>query len=386
MPNEVPDHYAVLSVPPKATPEEIKRAFRRLALRYHPDRTGGDALAAEKFNAIRIAYEVLGDAEKKTEYDSSRRLKNWLASLGRGTEPKPKEKEAPPVSPAPPPSPAPKAAKAPKSPKAEKAAKPAKEVKATPAPNPAPARTASSMSSSDPRPQIGNDLEATGLLPLGVAFRGGRWEVEAGGGRRIACMVPAGVRHGTRMKFRGLGAVGPDGRSRGDLAVVFRVEDKGAWLLSGNDLEAYAEIDVLEILACGDIVLEDAPGGALRVKMPPGFYLGRKLIVPGRGMPPFGKYPAGDLYIKIFPVFPDLSREQANIVRRLLSQRQTPEERIEQHDERRRAYDVVEREREIEILAARAAEGIRSEEEKAALREHVAAFEAETGVAVGRWE
>ncbi len=385
MPNEVPDYYAVLSVPPKATSEEIKRAFRRLALRYHPDRTGGDAQAAEKFNAIRIAYEVLGDAEKKTEYDSSRRLKNWLASLGRGAESKPKEKEVPPAPPAPAsqPPPPPKAAKVPKPPKAEKSVKPSK---AAPAPNPASARPSPPTPSSDPRSQVGSDLEATGMLPLGVAYRGGRWEVEAGGGRRIACMVPAGVRHGTRMKFRGLGAVGPDGRSRGDLAVVFRVEDKGAWLLSGNDLEAYAEVDVLEILACGDIVLADAPGGALRVKMPPGFYLGRKLIVPGRGMPAFGKYPAGDLYIKIFPVFPDLTREQANIVRRLLSQRQTPEERIEGHDERRRAYDVVEREREIEALTALVGEGIRSEEEKAALREHVAAFEAETGVAVGRWE
>ncbi|HEY8965030.1 MAG TPA: DnaJ domain-containing protein, partial [Candidatus Methylacidiphilales bacterium] len=86
MPNEVPDYYAVLSVPPKASPEEIKVAFRRLAHRYHPDKNRGNdpeaAAAVEKFNAVRVAYEILGDAEKKAEYDSSRRLKSWLASMG----------------------------------------------------------------------------------------------------------------------------------------------------------------------------------------------------------------------------------------------------------------------------------------------------------------
>ncbi|SDT96571.1 curved DNA-binding protein [Verrucomicrobium sp. GAS474] len=390
MPSEIPDYYDVLSVPPKATADEIKGAFRRLALRYHPDRNLGDpgeaALATEKFNEVRAAYEVLGDAEKKADYDSSRRMKKWLASLGRGPARKspapappvrkPKEKEkaaaAPASSPPPVPAPAPVRAAAPPPP--------------APAPTPAPAPASAPPAPRQKSPGQNPNLEAKETIPLAVAVLGGRWEVEVGGGRRVACMVPAGVRPGMRVKFRGLGAVGPDGRTRGDLSVSFEVRTEGAWLVSGNDLLVYADVDVLEILSCGDIVLADAPGGPLRVKMTPGFDIGRKLVLRGRGLPAFGKAPAGDLHIKVLPVFPTLSRDQANVVRRLLSQGLTEEERLARHDTKRRSHEVVEREREIEALIAVSGDGIRSEEEKAALKEGIALFEAETGTVVARWE
>lgn len=63
------DYYEVLGVPRNASQEEIKRAFRRLALKYHPDRNPGDKEAEEKFKEINEAYQVLSDPEKRARYD-----------------------------------------------------------------------------------------------------------------------------------------------------------------------------------------------------------------------------------------------------------------------------------------------------------------------------
>ena len=63
------DLYAVLGVSKTATADEIKKAYRDAAFRYHPDRNGGDAAAEEKFKQINAAYAVLGDASKRREYD-----------------------------------------------------------------------------------------------------------------------------------------------------------------------------------------------------------------------------------------------------------------------------------------------------------------------------
>lgn len=64
------DYYAILGVPRDATQEEIKRAYRRLALKYHPDRNPGNKEAEEKFKEISEAYEVLSDPEKRYVYDT----------------------------------------------------------------------------------------------------------------------------------------------------------------------------------------------------------------------------------------------------------------------------------------------------------------------------
>ena len=60
------DYYEILGVPKTATEDEIKRAYRRLAHQYHPDKNGGDD---KKFKEINEAYQVLGNKEKKEQYD-----------------------------------------------------------------------------------------------------------------------------------------------------------------------------------------------------------------------------------------------------------------------------------------------------------------------------
>jgi curved DNA-binding protein CbpA len=63
------DYYRILNVPPSATLEEIKKAFRKLALRYHPDKNDGSQLSATQFTEIQEAYEVLRDKKKRADYN-----------------------------------------------------------------------------------------------------------------------------------------------------------------------------------------------------------------------------------------------------------------------------------------------------------------------------
>ena len=83
------DFYKVLGVRDKATPEEIKKAYRKLAKENHPDANRGDPKAAERFKEIGEAYAVLSDPEKRKQYDQMRRLGS-LGFGGRGGRPPPR--------------------------------------------------------------------------------------------------------------------------------------------------------------------------------------------------------------------------------------------------------------------------------------------------------
>lgn len=83
------DFYEVLGVGEKATPEEIKKTYRKLAKQYHPDANPGNPQATERFKEIGEAYAVLSDPDKRKQYDQMRRLGAFTGFPGRGPSPRP---------------------------------------------------------------------------------------------------------------------------------------------------------------------------------------------------------------------------------------------------------------------------------------------------------
>jgi molecular chaperone DnaJ len=65
------DYYEVLGVPKTASADDIKKAYRKLAFKYHPDQNPGDKVAEEKFKQVTAAYDILGDEEKRKQYDNA---------------------------------------------------------------------------------------------------------------------------------------------------------------------------------------------------------------------------------------------------------------------------------------------------------------------------
>jgi molecular chaperone DnaJ len=83
---QLKDYYKTLEVEPVATQQEIKRSFRRLALKFHPDKNAGDHLAEAQFKEIQEAYEILSDPEQRKEYN----YKRWhLRSIGQAYSERP---------------------------------------------------------------------------------------------------------------------------------------------------------------------------------------------------------------------------------------------------------------------------------------------------------
>src|SRR4030081_1007073 len=81
------DYYAVLGVPASATQDEIKKSYRKLASKHHPDKNPNDPKAADTFKAISEAYTTLGDEKKRKQYDEMRRL--WACGgFGGGPSPR----------------------------------------------------------------------------------------------------------------------------------------------------------------------------------------------------------------------------------------------------------------------------------------------------------
>jgi curved DNA-binding protein len=297
----VKDFYETLGVAKNATPDEIKKAYRRLARKYHPD-VSKEPDAAARMAEVNEANTVLSDPEKRAAYDQ----------LGRETHARGgQEFHAPPNW---------------DSGFEFRGAGPADEAGYSDffeelfghAARQRSAR-ASRTRQGPPPPMRGEDHHAKIELDLLDAYHGAERTLSLrsahldGDGhvvndeRQLQVRIPKGVREGQHIRLAGQGSPGFNGGPAGDLLleVVFRPDPR--WHVDGKNVYQGLRLSPWEA-ALGASVVVHTPAGDAEVKVPAGWKPGRKLRLKGRGIP--AKTP-GDLYLLLNVVLPPATSDRA---------------------------------------------------------------------------
>ena len=239
------DFYKVLGVDEKATKEEIKRAYRKLAQKYHPDANKGDATAERRFKEISEAHSILSNDEKRKEYDELRRYAGAGGSPfgfrpggGRDVHVDIGDLFGGDVG-----------------------------------------DIFGDIFGFGPRGRRGQDLETEAHLSFEDAVEGTTFELA--NGTRVR--VPPGVSDGARIKVAGKGGPGPAGSPPGDLYVRIHVADHPLFkLLRNGDVEIPLPITIAEA-ALGAKMQVPTLDGVVTLKVPAGTRSGKVLRVKGKG-------------------------------------------------------------------------------------------------------
>jgi curved DNA-binding protein len=256
------NYYKILGISKNATAEEIKSAYRKMALKYHPDKNP-DKDATKTFQAINEANEVLSDPKKRKAYDvfGSR----WKDFYKAGW---------------------------------------------------------SSAWGSHKNDQVpGFDYIIDLKLSILQAAKGGSRTVKACG-REVSITIPAGVNQWHQLVFKGCGGFGSNGGPNGDLYVHITILDTPKWTLLENDIHSIEPVDLFVALLGGSIVVETL-NGPVKVKIKPETPNGSKIRLKGKGYPSYRSAgPAGDFWVIIKVVLPcNLKPEEQQLIRKLASRR-----------------------------------------------------------------
>jgi len=357
------DYYHTLGVARGASDAEIKTAYRKLAMTYHPDRNNGAKEAEEKFKTITEAYDVLRDPDKRVLYDRygeaglrggaagfhhvdlSEALNIFMRDLGglggfgdlfggsggRGSGPRTGTdiKLQMPMT------------------LVEVATGADKTVTvrllepcdrcdgrgAEPGSSPVTCGTCRGTGEVR-RAQRSFFGQVVSVAPCPSCSGEGtviaspckkcRGEGRVRGEKQVLVRIPAGVATGQYMTMRGVGNVGPRGGPRGDILVVFEVEEDPRFERDGEDL--YTEVLVTYAqLALGANV--DAPmvTGSVTLQVPAGTQSGQVFNIRGRGLPRINSSSTGDLHVRLQLWTPEsLSDEEAALIRRLSEVQKVP--------------------------------------------------------------
>jgi len=341
------DPYKVLGVDRKASDDEIKKAYRKLARKYHPDRNPGDSTAEERFKEIQEAYSVLSDPDKRRAYDSGGGIfgggfdpgafrggfgggfGDILSDLfsgggvrGRSAPNRPErgrdlETEVH-IS-------------------FDQAIEGAQVPVTVPLSAPCPtchgtgARPGTAPTVCSRCQGRGVESESQGLFSISQPCSqcgGTGTEIKEpcgtcqGTGRtrqvkRYRVNIPAGVRDGSRVRLAGKGEAGPRGGPPGDLYVVTRVAESPLFTRKGDNLEVEVPITIPEAIRGATIEVPTLKS-TKRIRVPPGTEHGTVQRLRGEGPPRLSGRGRGDIHYRLAIDVPrSLSREQREAVEEL---------------------------------------------------------------------
>ncbi len=330
------DYYSILGVPRAASEAEIKSAYRKLAMKHHPDRNPGSKDAENKFKSINEANEVLSDPKKRQTYDQLG--KDW--DRGRGAPPPPGGGQRGGFD--------------------YRSSGESFEqfgdfseffrsvfggMGATGSQQAGGADGGEYFHGGAGGRQVASeDMESDLHLPLADVLNGGQQVftfsyqavcTDCGGRGRLrarACSLcrgagnitetkkvrvnlPKGLRNGTRMRLKGQGRRAPSGRA-GDLYLNIHIDPDADFVIKGDDLETFVHVMPWDA-ALGAEVTIPALDGAVKIKLPPLSRAGKRLRIAARGLP--GSDGArGDLYAVIVLDLPQsLTSRQTELFRKL---------------------------------------------------------------------
>ena len=336
------DYYAILGVPRTAATGEIRKAFRALARKHHPDRNAGDAEAERRFKEVNEANEVLADPAKRKQYDElGAHWQDYAGMGGRGGGGRGGGDPFGPGGPFAGFRPA-GAGGAPGGVRFEFAADPGgfsdffrtffaggAAGAAGGAAGPGGMPGADGHRRAGPRRHVATPpVEAAVAVALEDAAAGGTRLIQVDG-RRLEVAIPAGVESGSRIRLRGQG--GGSGAEARDLVLVVAVRPHPVFARDGATLTRDLPVTLGEALLGAEVPVTTLGGKRLLLKIPAGTQPGRVIRLVGQGMPRLRGGDRGDLLVRVRVVLPALDepgRAAAATFRDAIDQpdpRRTPE-------------------------------------------------------------
>ncbi len=289
------DYYKVLGVGKNASQEEIKKAYRKLARKLHPDLNPNDKEAIRKFQQLNEAHEVLSDPEKRKKYDQYG--VDWKQAEQQQQARAQYQKER-------------------QSPGAfeqdwgqEHFTYSGGDADFSDFFSSIFGNTASGTSGRR-RKFKGQDIHAEMPLSLSEAYIT-HPRTFAVNGKNVRITIPAGVENGQEIRLKGYGGQGMNGGPDGDLYITFVINNNTGFMRNGNDLYKQVDIDLYTAVLGGSVTV-DTLDGAVKLSVKPETQNGTKVRLKGKGFPVYKKENAfGDLYITFNVLLPrNLSAKQ----------------------------------------------------------------------------
>jgi len=302
---EYKDYYKILGVGKKASEKEIKKAYRKLARKHHPDVNPGDDSAEDRFKEINEAHEVLSDPDKRKKYDqlgaSWRQYQHtggqpggfdwsqWYTQPGGGRV----HVEYADLS----------------------------DFFSAVFGGAGRGGSTTWRTQGQPYATPGQDYEQEVEITLEEAFSGTTRVMEKDG-RRLEVKIAAGVQTGSRVRMRGEGGGSHGGGDKGDLYLRVKVLPHGTMERRGDDLYCEVPVDLYTAVLGGEVRVPTLKGGAM-LRIPPETQGGKTFRLKGQGMPHLkDAQKHGDLYAKVSVQVPEkLSDTERQLFRELANMR-----------------------------------------------------------------